>query len=153
MSQPDLTAGVKQKARGRFTKGQSGNPSGRAKMPVEIRDMLTAKAKDAVGVCIKFLGDGDPRVALKAVELLLDRAYGKPTPASETISFELPEDTGNTEALVNLHGSLLRATANGEVAVSDAREMSGLFENHRRLIEVADLETRILKLEEHQKGK
>jgi hypothetical protein len=59
----------------------------------------------------------------------------------------LPDDTNNADALVALHASLLRSTAAGLVSVADAREMSGLFENHRRLIEVADLEQRIAKLE------
>lgn len=134
---------------GRFPKGQSGNPSGRPKMPPEIREMLTAKAKDAVDVFVRYLSDDDARVALKAAELLLDRAYGKPQQTSEPISFDLPDDTDNAEALVALHASLLRATARGEVAVSDAREMSGLFETHRRLVEVADLENRIAKLEQN----
>jgi hypothetical protein len=149
----NLTAGAKQGTDGRYPKGQSGNPGGRAKMPAEVRDMLTAKAKDAVETCIKHLKDGDPRVSLKAAELLLDRAYRKPTPASEVISFSLPEDTEDTVALVALHASLLRATAAGEIAVADAREMSALFESHRRLIEVADLEERILKLEQSKEGK
>ena len=50
-------------------------------MTPEIRAMLTAKAPDAVEIIIKHMSDGDPRVSLKACELLLDRAYGKPTQA------------------------------------------------------------------------
>ena len=137
---------------GGFPKGQSGNPGGRARMPAKIRDMLEAKAGDAVNVIVKNLGDGDPRISLRAAELLLDRTYGKPQQAEEPISFELPDDTGNASGLVVLHGSLLRATACGDVAVSHAREMSGLFENHRKLVETAELEARIAKLEERQKG-
>ena len=132
---------------GRFAKGQSGNPSGRSKMPTHVRAMLDDNVEKAVRAIVKFVDDGDPRVALKAAELMLDRAYGKPTPASEAISFSLPEDTEDTAALVALHASLLRATASGEITVADAREMSALFESHRRLIEVADLEQRIAKLE------
>lgn len=132
---------------GGFQKGQSGNPGGRAKMPPEIRNMLEAKAQDAVKVYIKHLDDTDPRVSLKAAELLLDRTYGKPQPTAETIRFALPEDSNTAAALVALHCSLLHATARGEIGVGDAREMSALFENHRRLIEVADLESRIAKLE------
>jgi hypothetical protein len=147
-SQHDASTRAQREPNGYFAKGQSGNPSGRAKMPVEIREMLTAKAKDAVNVFVKYLTDTDARVALKAAELLLDRAYGKPQLSAETISFDLPDDTDNAEALVALHASLLRATARGEVAVSDAREMSNLFETHRRLVELSDLETRIAQLEQ-----
>lgn len=122
-------------------------------MPQQIRELMTAKAEDAVNVYIKHLGDVDPRISLKAAELLLDRAYGKAAQSAEAINFELPDDTNNAVALVALHASLLRATASGEVAIGDAREMSALFENHRRLIEVADLEARITKLESDQKGR
>jgi hypothetical protein len=155
-----LTAGAKQElqndmtnqtsereASGRFAKGQSGNPSGRAKMPPEVRELLTAKAQDAAQVYIRYLSDGDPRVALKAAELLLDRTYGKPQQADEPISFELPEGLDDASALVELHASLLRATANGDVTVSDARDVSSLFETHRRLIETTELEQRICALE------
>ncbi|MEO6608260.1 MAG: DUF5681 domain-containing protein [Aestuariivirga sp.] len=139
--------------RGGFRAGQSGNPAGRAKMPTAVREMLSAKAEEAVKVCIKHLGDADARVSLKAAEMLLDRAYGKPLPANEPISFALPEDTGDLAALVTLHASLLRATAAGEVSVTDAREMSGLFDNHRRLIEATELEDRIAKLEQTKDAK
>ena len=138
--------------KGGFTKGQSGNPADRAKMSPEIRQMMTAKAQDAVQTITKFLGDGDPRVALKAAEMLLDRCYGKPQQAEEPICFELPDSTSTTTDLVEFHASLLKATAQGHVTVGDAREMSGLFENHRRLIEVADLEQRLSKLEKDIKN-
>ena len=136
---------------GGFQKGQSGNPGGRAKMPAEIREMLTSNTEKAVKAIIKFVDDEDPRVALKAAELMLDRAYGKTQPANEPVSFELPDEMGNADELVMLHASLLRATARGDVAVSEARELSSLFENHRRLIEVADLEQRLAKLEARQR--
>ena len=150
-SQHEGSTSIQRESHGHFAKGKSANPGGRAKMPTEIREMLNAKAKDAVEIYIKHLGDTDPRVSLKAAELILDRAYGKTQPANEAVSFELPDDTGNADALVLFHASLLRATANGEVSVSDAMDLSGLFENHRRLIEVADLEQRLVKLEARQK--
>lgn len=137
---------------GKFAKGQSGNPSGRAKMPAEIRDILSSNSEKAVKAIVKFMDDDDPRVALRAAEALLDRTYGKPQLMAETISFSVPDDCNDAGALLALHASLLRATAKGEVAVSEAREMSALFESHRRLIEVADLESRIAKLESSQRN-
>lgn len=134
--------------KGGFIKGQSGNPGGRARMPTELREMLSAKAADAVQVVVKYLDDNDPRVALKAAELLLDRAYGKPAAAAESVTFEAPGDAGGAAGLVALHAALIRATANGQVAVSDAMDLSGLFENHRKMIETSDLDARIAKLEQ-----
>ena len=74
--------------KGGFVKGQSGNPTGRTRMPQAIRDMLTAKAKDAVQIITDRLSDADPRIALKAAELLLDRAFGKPQQTTEAIELE-----------------------------------------------------------------
>ena len=137
---------------GKFAKGQSGNPSGRAKMPAEIRGILSSNSEKAVKVIVKFLDDSDPRVALRAAETLLDRSYGKPQLMAETVSFGVPDDCNDAGSLLALHASLLRATASGQVAVSDAREISALFESHRRMIEVADLESRIAKLENSQRN-
>ena len=153
MSTPNLTADSKQvdapnpTGKGGFTKGKSGNPGGRPKMPAEVREMLLAKANEAVQVITKFLSDSDPRVALKAAELLLDRAYGKPVSATEAVTFDVPDDTGGPAGLVTLHAALIRATACGQLAVADAMDFSGLFENHRRMIETSDLDARIAKLE------
>ena len=132
---------------GGFQKGQSGNPAGRAKMPAEVREMLTAKAQDAAQVYIKFLNDGDPRVALKAAELLLDRAYGKAQVATDGISFDVPDNAATSEGLLTLHAAILKGTAGGNVPLSEARALSSLLETHRRLIETTDLELRIRTLE------
>jgi hypothetical protein len=60
-----------------FVKGQSGNPGGRVKMPEEVRELFRAKGPDALAVVSKHLLDNDPRVALQAAQIILDRAYGK----------------------------------------------------------------------------
>ena len=132
---------------GRFQKAQSGNPAGRAKMPTEVREMLMAKAQDAAQVYIKFLNDGDPRVALKAAELLLDRAYGKTQVATDGVSFDVPDNAATSEGLLALHAAILKGTAASNVPLSDARALSSLLETHRRLIETTDLEQRIRTLE------
>ena len=132
---------------GRFAKGQSGNPAGRAKMPPAIREMLSSNAEKAVNAIIKFVEDGDPRVALKAAELLLDRAYGKAQAATDGVSFDVPNNAGTSEGLLELHAAILKGTASGNVPLSDARALSSLLETHRRLIETIDLEQRIRTLE------
>ena len=63
----------------RFQKGQSGNPGGRKKTPPEIREMAKIAAPDAMRRAIDELKNPDAKVALRAVEIVLDRAYGKPT--------------------------------------------------------------------------
>jgi hypothetical protein len=92
-----LQSGAKQEqkrdAKGRFVKGQSGNPSGRPAMPAEIMNMARASAPDAIKMAIQFVNDedADPRVRLKAAEILLDRGYGKPTQAVDLETKNIPQ--------------------------------------------------------------
>jgi Family of unknown function (DUF5681) len=135
---------------GTFPKGQSGNPSGRAKMPSAVREMLTAKAQEAVQIITKHLDDTDPRVALRAAEMLLDRAYGKPQTASETIELSDIGDTSTADGLLQLHSAMVAAVTVGKIHLSEAREFSALLESQRRLVETVDLEARLSKLEQQQ---
>jgi hypothetical protein len=76
--------------RGRpFKKGQSGNPGGRPKQTQEQKDAL-AMIKELAPVAVERLGEilrdkhTKPETLLRAIEMVLDRVYGKPT-ATEII--------------------------------------------------------------------
>ena len=61
-----------------FQPGQSGNPSGRPKMPEGLKARITKLAsKEAVDVLEAALKDSDPKVKLQAAAMLMDRAWGK----------------------------------------------------------------------------
>lgn len=66
-----------------FQPGQSGNPSGRPKENAAIKALAREHTETAIQVLAAALADPDPRVQIKAAEVLLDRGYGKP---SQTIA-------------------------------------------------------------------
>ncbi len=74
-----------------FQKGQSGNPSGRAKTIKEVRDMAREEAPRAFRRVVKLIDSEDERVAFVAAQEVLNRAYGKPTQQVEVRRQELSD--------------------------------------------------------------
>lgn len=62
-----------------FQPGQSGNPNGRPKIPAEVRELARGATVKALNRAIELIDSPDENVALKAVNTVLDRAWGKPT--------------------------------------------------------------------------
>lgn len=69
------------KIKPRWKPGQSGNPSGRPKVPVEVRDLARAHTTEAIAALARTLKDKRAPHAAKvaAANAILDRGYGKPT--------------------------------------------------------------------------
>jgi len=67
-----------------FPKGQSGNPKGRKKDDPEVIAILRGAGPDIARRLVELaLTCKDPRYALQAMELALNRAYGKPVEQTE----------------------------------------------------------------------
>lgn len=64
--------------KGRWAKGQSGNPSGRSKTAQWVREFLAQDVEPTLDRVRQLTTHPDPRIALEAIKLILERAIGKP---------------------------------------------------------------------------
>lgn len=62
-----------------FKPGQSGNPSGRPKLPEEFKELAKTNSVTALQKVIDILNnpESDNKDRLKAAEIIMDRAWGK----------------------------------------------------------------------------
>ena len=76
---------------GRFAAGISGNSGGRPAGLSKVVELARAHSDKAIGALVTALEDQDPMVRMKAADLLLIRAWGKPAQAldSDTARYEL----------------------------------------------------------------
>lgn len=66
------------KGRGKpFPKGKSGNPGGRKPLDPEVKDALASALPGAIKKLVELVNCGDPKVEIRAVEVVLERNLGK----------------------------------------------------------------------------
>ena len=65
---------------GRFIKGNSGNKTGRPKLPVEFKTLAKEKSLPALQAVIAIAENpcSDPKDVISAARLIIEYAYGKP---------------------------------------------------------------------------
>lgn len=84
----------KRDEKGRFIAGTIPNPTGRPKVPQEVRDAIRAACPEAVEVLIGIMRDAKEKTAyrLEAAKTILERGYGKPEVMSK-VELTTTEDT------------------------------------------------------------
>src|SRR6516162_7343147 len=61
-----------------FKPGQSGNPGGRSKAQIDVRNAAREYTQEAIDTLVLVMRNGKPSEAAMAATSLLDRGWGKP---------------------------------------------------------------------------
>lgn len=140
---PENTGG---KQGGQFEPGHSGNPAGkprgaRHKTTLAIEALLEGEHEKLTRKAIEMALAGDG----PALRLCLDRLA--PARRDAPISIELPA-VATMEDAVTASSAILAAVAAGECTPDEGGRVMGLLTAHKSIVEMGDLERRIVALEE-----
>ena len=149
-SMSPANSGEKQ-ARGRFRKGQSGNPAGKPKgarhrITVLAEKLMEDDAKSIVEAVVIAAKEGD----MAAARLVLDRIA--PLRKGRSISLRLPT-IDRVADVTNALGSIIATMAKGEITPDEAATIAGILESKRKALETVEIEKRIAALEQMAVGR
>lgn len=87
-----------------WSKGQSGNPSGRPKIVGELRDLARVHTTDALETLVSICNDSEapPASRVAAAAQLLDRGYGRPSQSIDSKIEVIDMGKAHAEALWEL---------------------------------------------------
>lgn len=130
----------------RFKPGQSGNPAGRPKKArnkatVAALALLEGEAQALTRKAIEQAMAGN----LVALKLCLERLV--PPVKERPVSVEFP-NVQDASDLAKFTGTLLAAVGNGDVDPGQAASVARIVETHRSVLELAEIEVRLKKIEE-----
>ena len=131
-------------AAGRFARGVSGNPQGRAKGSLNRRtqkllELLEESGEEIVRGLVKSAKQGKPWAVKLCVDRLLPRAERR-------VEINLPNVTQAAD-VADAGAALIEMAAEGEVTIDEARGVVDLIEQQRKAIETTNLEPRLLAVE------
>jgi hypothetical protein len=134
--------------RGRpFQPGNPGKPRGaRHKTTLAVEALLDGEAEALTRVAIKKAKAGD----MIALRLCLDRLA--PARKDRHVPFEFPKIQEAADA-VKASAAIVQAVATGDLTPSEAGELTRVLESYSRILEVADHEERLKRLEASQPGR
>ena len=131
---------------GRFRPGQSGNPTGKPKgarhrITVMAEKLMEGSAESVVQSVLSAAEQGDMIAARLVLERIAPVRKGRP------VSLPLPAVNTAGDVLAAL-STTIKAMGEGRLTPDEAATVVGVLEVKRRAIETAELEKRIIDLEE-----
>jgi hypothetical protein len=135
----------------KFTRGQSGNPKGKAKGTLHkatraALELLEGDLETITQVCVDKAKEGD----LMAVKLIIDKLI--PNARERRLSIKLPKVEGAAN-LPSVMARVLELVNNGELTPGEGQTIAGIIESTRKGIELADIEARLRALEDKTNAK
>ena len=129
-----------------FKPGQSGNPAGKPKgtrnaTALALEALLDGQASALTQKAINLALAGD----MAALRLCLDRIL--PPRKDSPVAFELPEIKTLNDTVPAM-GALVKAVGQGDLTPTEAGELTKMVQAFAKIIETAELEERVRKLEE-----
>jgi hypothetical protein len=133
---------------GKFRKGQSGNPKGKAKgtrnkATLTVENLLNGELEN---ICRKLIEEallGN----IQAIKMVLDRVF--PFRRDYPVTIELPKIQNSSDVLQAI-GLITTAVGNGKISPSEGEALSRIIDVHVKVIEAHDYEKRLSKLEERK---
>ena len=129
-----------------FKPGQSGNPAGKPKgtrnaTTLALEALLDGQASALTQKAINLALAGD----MAALRLCLDRIL--PPRKDSPVAFDLPEMKTLNDAVPAM-GAVVEAVGRGDLTPTEAGELTKMVQAFAKIIETAELEERVRKLEE-----
>jgi hypothetical protein len=130
----------------RFSRGRSGNPSGR---PVGSRNRASVwldriaedQAADLLRIVMRRARSGD----MRAAAIVLSRCW--PQRNGGRVRFDLPP-LHSTADLPRAIAAILQRIADGTLSPEEGAAVAAVLEQHRRAIELTEIEGRLRSIEE-----
>lgn len=135
----------------RFKPGKSGNPAGKPRgtrnaTTVALETLLDGQAQALTQKAIELGLAGD----LTALRICMDRII--PPRKDRHVPFSFPK-IGKAADAVTAAAAIVEAVAHGELTPSEAGELTRVLESYSRILEAADHEERLKRLEANLQGR
>ncbi|MCL4683223.1 hypothetical protein KJ059_00555 [Myxococcota bacterium] len=128
--------------RGRFAKGSGGRPPGtRNRLRRTVNALLEASAPELVQRVLELARQGD----VQALKLALDRIV--PVPRDAPVALPSMPAIRSAADLPVAFGVVLQAVADGSLTPTEGERIASLLGSAGRMLELADIEARVRKLE------